>query len=88
MKNGIINEYFTVKMEVDMAVSYKKLWIKLAEREMSRAELRKMTEIAPNTMTKLVKNEYVAMPVLDKICGALNVDYGDIMSYIQECEKK
>ena len=70
-----------------MAVSYKKLWIKLAEREMSRAELRKMTEIAPNTMTKLVKNEYVAMPVLDKICGALNVDYGDIMSYIQECEK-
>ncbi len=55
---------------------------------MSRAELRKMTEIAPNTMTKLVKNEYVAMPVLDKICGALNVDYGDIMSYIQECEKK
>lgn len=88
MKNGIINEYFTVKMEVDMAVSYKKLWIKLAEREMSRAELRKMAEIAPNTMTKLVKNEYVAMPVLDKICGALNVDYGDIMSYIQECEKK
>lgn len=71
-----------------MAVSYKKLWIKLAEREMSRAELRKMTEIAPYTMTKLVKNEYVAMPVLDKICGALNVDYGDIMSYIQECEKK
>ena len=71
-----------------MAVSYKKLWIKLAEREISRAELRKMTEIASNTMTKLVKNEYVAMPVLDKICGALNVDYGDIMTYIQECGKK
>ena len=71
-----------------MAVSYKKLWIKLAEREMSRAELRKMAEIAPNTMTKLVKNEYVAMPVLDKICGVLNVDYGDIMTYIQECGKK
>lgn len=71
-----------------MAVSYKKLWIKLAEREISRAELRKMTEIAANTMTKLVKNEYVAMPVLDKICGALNVDYGDIMTYIQECGKK
>lgn len=70
-----------------MAVSYKKLWIKLAEREISRAELRKMTEIAPNTMTKLVKNEYVAMPVLDKICGALDVDYGDIMTYIQECGK-
>ena len=51
-----------------MAVSYKRLWIKLAEKEMSRADLRKKAEIAPNTMTKLGKNEYVAMPILDKIC--------------------
>ena len=50
-----------------MAVSYKKLWIRLAENEMSRADLRKKADIAPNTMTKLVKNEYVAMPVLDKL---------------------
>lgn len=47
-----------------MAVSYKKLWIKLAENSMSKAELRKKAEIAPNTMTKLRKNEYVAMPIL------------------------
>ena len=35
-------------------------------------------------MTKLVKNEYVAMPVLDKLCDALGADYGDIMTYIQD----
>jgi len=70
-----------------MAVSYEKLWIRLAEREMSRAELRKKADIAPNTMTKLVKDKYVAMPVLDKICGVLNVDYGDIMTYISEERK-
>ena len=46
-----------------MAVSYKRLWIKLAEKEMSRADLRKKAEIEPNTMTKLGKNEYVAMPI-------------------------
>ena len=39
-----------------MAVSYKKLWVTLAEKEMSRAELRKKAEIAPNTMTKLSRN--------------------------------
>lgn len=77
--------YFAVlDMEVNMAVSYKKLWIRLAENEMSRADLRKKADIAPNTMTKLVKNEYVAMSVLDKLCDALGVDYGDIMTYIQD----
>lgn len=67
-----------------MAVSYKKLWIMLAEKEMSRADLRKKAEIAPNTMTKLGKNEYVAMPILDKICKTLETDYGNIMEYVPE----
>ena len=71
-----------------MAVSYKKLWVTLAEKEMSRAELRKKAEIAPNTMTKLSRNEYVAMPILDKICKTLGTDYGDIMEYIPEKEKQ
>lgn len=70
-----------------MAVSYKRLWIKLAEKEMSRADLRKKAEIAPNTMTKLGKNEYVAMPILDKICKKLGTDYGEIMEYVPDKEE-
>lgn len=35
-------------------------------------------------MTKLRKNEYVAMPILDKICKTLDVDYGDIMEYVPD----
>ena len=71
-----------------MAVSYKRLWIKLAEKEMSRADLRKKAEIAPNTMTKLGKDEYVAMPILDKICKKLGTDYGEIMEYVPDKEGK
>lgn len=67
-----------------MAVSYKRLWRVLVEREMSKADLRKQAEIAPNTMTKLRKNEYVAMPILDRICKILGTDYGEIMEYIPE----
>ena len=70
-----------------MAVSYKKLWVTLAEKEMSRAELRKKAKIAPNTMTKLSRNEYVAMPILDKLCKTLGTDYGDIMEYVPGKEK-
>lgn len=69
-----------------MAVSYKRLWKVLVEREMSKADLRKQAEIAPNTMTKLRKNEYVAMTILDRICKTLGTDFGEIMEYIPEQE--
>lgn len=67
-----------------MSVSYKKLWITLIEKDMSSTDLRKRAGIAPNTMTKLRKNEYVAMSILDKICNILNADYGDIMEYVND----
>ena len=66
-----------------MRVSYKKLWIKLAEKEISRADLRKIIDIAPSTMTKLNKNELVALSVLVKICNELGCDIGDIMEVVQ-----
>ena len=65
-----------------MSVSYKKLWVLLAEKEMSKADLRKMADIAPSTMTKLNKNELVALSILVKICDKLNCDIGDIMEVI------
>jgi len=71
-----------------MAVSYNKLWKLLIDKKMSKADLRKTAELAPNTMTKLRRDEPVAMTVLDKICGTLNVDYGDIMQFLPDEEEK
>lgn len=71
-----------------MAVSYNRLWKLLVDKKMSKADLRKMACLAPNTMTKLRRDEPVAMNVLDKICGTLNVDYGDIMQYIPNEEEQ
>lgn len=51
---------------------------------MSKADLRKQAEIAPNTMTKLRRDEEVTLGVLGKICKTLNVDYGDIMEYVKD----
>ena len=63
-------------------VSYKPLWRLLVERDMSKCELRKLAGLAPNTMTKMRKNEEVSMTVLNKICATLGVNYGDIVEYI------
>ena len=47
-----------------MKISYKKLWILLIEKEITPATLRKDLNIATGTMTKLRKNEEVALSVL------------------------
>lgn len=69
-----------------MKVSYKKLWVMLAEREMSKVELRRAAGIAPATFTKLRRNQEVALSVLLKIAEVLDCDAGDMMSFIKECE--
>lgn len=61
-----------------MRVSYKKLWVMLAEREMSQAELRKAAGIAPATFTKLRRNQEVALSVLLKIADVLDCDAGGL----------
>ena len=67
-----------------MAISYKKLWKLLIDKNMSPVELRLATGIAPNTMTRLRRDEEVSMAVLVKICKALDANIGDIMDLIPE----
>lgn len=62
-----------------MPVSYKKLWILLAERCITKAELRKCAKLSSATLTKLNKNEYVSMEILTRICNALKCNIGDIV---------
>lgn len=67
-----------------MAVSYKRLWKLLIDRDMSQADLMNAAGIAPNTMTKLRRDKDVTLGVLGKICGALGTDYGDIIEYVPD----
>ena len=67
-----------------MAISYKKLWKLLIDKDMTAVDLRQATGIAPNTMTKLRRDEEVSMSVLVKICTVLNANIGDIMDLIPE----
>lgn len=62
-----------------MPVDYKKLWILLIEKNMTKPQLRRAANISPSTFTKLNKNELVAMDVLVRICKVLDCDFGDIV---------
>lgn len=71
-----------------MAISYNRLWKLLIDKKMSVAELRKLAEIAPNTMTRMRKDLDVTIPVLERICNVLDADFGDIIEYIRIGELK
>lgn len=66
-----------------MRMSYKKLWLMLVEREISQATLRKDLNIATGTMTKLRRNEEVALSVLLRICEYLDCNIGDICDAVR-----
>lgn len=71
-----------------MAISYNKLWKLLVDKKMSKADLRKAAGIAPNTMTRLRRDEEVTLAVLNKICATLQADIGDIMEFLPETESQ
>ena len=64
-----------------MSLSYNRLWKLLIDKDMSVAEMRKAADIAPNTVTRMKKNQEVTMKKKKKICDVLDADFGDIVEY-------
>ena len=61
-------------------IRYNKLWKLLVDKKMSKCDLRKAIGVAPNTLTKLRRDEEVSMAILIRICEHLDCDIGDIVS--------
>lgn len=66
-----------------MDISYKKLWVLLIEKDITRAQMRRDLKVATGTMSKLNKGEEVALSVLLRICEYLDCDIGDICSVVK-----
>ena len=69
-----------------MAISYKKLWKLLIDKDMKKKDLQKAAGISSASITKLGKNENVNTDILMKICSALKCDISDIMEIVEETE--
>ena len=70
-----------------MALSYKKLWKMLIDRDMTRADLREATGVAPATLAKMSKGEPVGAGILERICESLQCNIGDIVDYVPDADK-
>ncbi len=67
-----------------MNVSYNKLWKMLIDRNMTKADLRKKTKIAPSTFSRMNKGEIVSLEVLMRICLELNCGLDDVVEFSED----
>ena len=70
-----------------MAISYKKLWKLLNDKDMLKKDLQKKAGISSASITKLGKNASVNTDILEKICKALDCDISDIMEMSEDPKK-
>lgn len=71
-----------------MAISYKKLWKLLIDKDMKKSDLLKAAGISRYTINKLNRGDNVTKDVLAKICLALDCTMDDIMEVIPPQEEK
>lgn len=67
-----------------MAISYNRLWKLLIDKDMKKSQLRDLVGMSTGTLSKLSKNEPVALTVLERICKVLDCQFSDIIEYIPE----
>lgn len=66
-----------------MAISYKKLWKLLIDKDMKKKDLQKAAGVSAASITKLAKNEHVSTEIIEKVCTALQCDVSDIMEMVE-----
>ena len=69
-----------------MAVTYKKLFHLLIERDMTNAQLQQQCGFSANIITRLKRNNYISMETVESICKTLNCNVDDILEFSSESE--
>ena len=65
-----------------MAVQYNKLFKMMIDRKMTNNQLAKQAGVSLNIITRLKRDEYIAMQTIEKICIALDCSVDDILEFI------
>lgn len=70
-----------------MAVQYNKLFKMMIDRKMTNNQLAKQAGVSLNIITRLKRDEYIAMQTIEKICIALDCNVDDILEFIPESQQ-
>ena len=67
-----------------MGISYRPLFVLLAQRSMKKTDLISKVELATNTLAKFAKNQHVSGETIEKLCAYFQCQPGDIMEYVPD----
>lgn len=67
-----------------MAMSYKKLWKLLIDKDMYKKDLMSVANISNFTMSKMSRGEPISGEIMMRICKALSCNIGDIVDVVAD----
>lgn len=67
-----------------MAISYKKLFHLMIEKEISNVELQRRAGFSGNILTRLKRNNYVSLESIETICRVLDCKVDDILEFVPD----
>ena len=67
-----------------MAVSYKKLFHLMIEKDMTNAELQKQAGFSANIITRLKRNGYISLDSIENICRVMDCGVDDILEFVPD----
>lgn len=70
-----------------MAVSYKKLFHMLVDRDITSAQLQQMAGYSANISTRLKNNAYISLETIEKICTALDCTVDELLEFVPDTSK-
>ena len=70
-----------------MAVSYKRLFHLLIEKDMTNAQLQQKAGFSANIITRLKRNGYVSLESIERICRVLDCGVDDVLEFTPEDSK-
>jgi len=71
-----------------MAVSYKRLWKLLIDKDLKKKDLAELANISQYTVNKMNRGDNVTTDTLAKICKARNCTFDEIMEVVPDEAKK
>ena len=80
----VIDSFSRTEQEVEMIISYKKLWKLLIDKDMKKCDLQDAADLSSSTVAKLTHGENVSTAILLRICTALKCDIADIMEVVPD----
>jgi len=66
-----------------MVISYKKLWVILEQRRITKKELCRRADVSMSSIRNMTRDQNVSLDVLARICAALHVNLGDIAEFVE-----